>query len=456
MSTRCVVVGAGISGLSLAHALEKRGIEPLVVESEPRPGGKIRTSIHDGFLCEWGPASALARDPAFTALLDAAALSPRMQWASEAAKRRMVVVNGRPELVPTHPLRFASSPILSPRGKWRALADLVLPRGPSARGEDESIAGFARRRFGTAAATRIFYPLVSGLYAGDADALSLSSSFPWLAELEREHRSILLGAARSLGSSARPRLFSFHHGLQEMTDTLAATLGARLTTSTTVVELRHRNGFELVLSRNGDQSELSAPLVALAVPAYEAATIAKRLAPRAAAAAAEIPYAPVTLVYCGYRNEDLPTPLASHGFLVPRDCNLNPQPGLLGAVYCSAVFSGRSPDGFSLVSARLGGMGNAKIAALPDADLRVLVADEFTRLLGATAAPSFTKIIRHTRALPQYTLGHRQRVAVMDATEAAIPGLFFTGNAFRGLGIPDCVRNADVVANRIAAFAAQA
>ncbi len=449
---RVVIVGAGISGLALARALRALGEEPLVLESEPRAGGKIRSQAADGFLWEWGPASFRDGDPAVAALLRELGLEARRMRASEAAKRRCVVVGSEVLPVPVSPGAFLLSRILPLRAKLRVFGELLLPRGPSGRGEEESVAAFACRRLGTTAAERLFYPLISALYAGDPEQISLPAMFPMLAELERDHRSLLLGALRTglhRRAAELPSIVSFPHGVEELTRALAQELGdgLRLRAAVRRVE-RCEGGYSLRVEERDRTVELGAAAVALTLPAHAAVSAMASLDVPAADALRAIPYIPVTLLHAGYPAGAFPRPLDAYGFLVPPTEPLR----ILGAVFISCVFPGRAPDRHVLVSIRIGGVRQPELAALPDGDLVDLVSAELRGPLGVQEPPSFVRICRHEHALPQYTLGHRDRIAAIDAAEERHPGLYITGKAYRGLGIPDCIRNAAPLAQRIVTF----
>ncbi|MEK6606494.1 MAG: protoporphyrinogen oxidase [Myxococcota bacterium] len=447
---RVVIAGAGISGLALARALRGRGIETLVLETEPRAGGNIRSDRVDGHLCEWGPAGLPADHPDVARLVRALDLEGRLVRAMPAARRRCLALGGTLHAVPSSPGGMLRWPALSARAKLRALCDLVLPRGPAARGEDESVGAFARRRLGAVAAERLFYPLVSGMYAGDAEQISLPAALPRLAELEREHRSLLLGLARSRGrglAQSAGALASFSGGVEDLTRALAADLGGALRLAMTVRRVdKGPGGFRLRVEERGRLDVIDADAVVLAMPAHAAAPAVAALDGAAVAALEAIPYVPVTLVHLGWDDSALGHPPDAYGFLVPTREPMR----VLGGVFASAVFPGRAPEGHALVSLRVGGARRPELAALPDDDLVALCRADVEPLIGAVAPPSFVRVVRHRRALPQYTLGHRERIAALDAAEVRHAGLYFAGNAYRGLGIPDCVRNAETLADRIA------
>jgi oxygen-dependent protoporphyrinogen oxidase len=446
-----VIAGAGISGLALGWQLHQRGVCVRILESEARVGGKIQTFRDREYRCESGPASYADREPALRQLVHEFDLERGALDASPSGGARCVVVGRRLEVVPRSVREILASRLLPRRGKLRVLADLVLPRGPAGRGEEESVAAFARRRLGALAAERLFYPLVSGLYAGDPEQTSVRSAFPSLASLERDHRSLLLGMARAArsGGLSGGRIATFAEGMEQLPRALAGRLGAAISLGAPVRRLeRAGSRFRVHVEERGAASEIGVDAVVLASPAHEAAKVLAALDGSAAEVLAGIPYVPVALVYAGISSSALERPLDAYGFLVPKS-----EPSeVLGGVFTSSVFPTHAPKGETLVSFRLGGARQPEVATRADDALAAVAGVELRDLLGARGGPSFLKVIRHAHALPQYTLGHNDRLAALDAAERRLPGLFFAGNAYRGLGIPDCVRNAGPLADRIVAF----
>jgi oxygen-dependent protoporphyrinogen oxidase len=445
---RCVIAGGGISGLAVAHELARRGIEPIVLEGERRAGGKVRSERIGRFLCEHGPSGFLDRAAPLRDLLRDLRLEDHVVEAAPAARDRFLAMNGRLVPLPRGPLSLVRSPLLGPAAKARLLGDLFVRRGPAALGGDESLADLARRRFGEGAA-RLIAAFAAGIYAGDAETLSAASAMPSLVELERAHRSVILGAARGRGTPGAGTLLSLRGGMERLILALSAELQGRVHLRAEVRDLEpSRSGWRIAVSDNGRLEALHADAVVLALPAYAAAPVLDRLSPRAAAALRAIPYAPVAQVYSGYHRAALPWPLDGYGFL-----STSGSP-LLGATFSSTCFPEVAPDDSVLISARLGGARHGDVVGRRDDEqLRATVHAELHTLVGATGEPRFSHVVRHERALPQYTLGHRGRLAEVDRVERGHPGLFVTGNAFRGVSLPDCVQNAAAVARRVAALA---
>jgi protoporphyrinogen/coproporphyrinogen III oxidase len=449
---RVVVAGAGISGLSLAFELERLGVSVLVLESAQRAGGKIETDRRDGYICERGPASYLDRYNSITPLARNLGIESRVLPAYAVSERRLVVADGRLHDTPLDAAALFRSRLLPLPAKLRMLADLVLPRGPSARGQEESVTAFARRRLGEVAGERLLQPLVSGLYAGDPAEVSLPAAFPLMASFERERRSLMLAMRadlkkqRSKQTANAPKLSSFITGLDELTSALAKHLGDRLRLGVRIVAVESgASGYRLSVEQDGQGSTIEADALVLAIPAHQACLAIQPLDATLAQILAQIPYVPVALVHLGYFASALASPPDAYGFFVPGSERLK----ILGAIFASSIFPGRAPDRFSLFSVRTGGARRPEMATLPDEELTALAHADLRGLLGLTAPPAFVHIVRHERALPQYTLGHMERVAALEVGEKRHPGLYFHGNAYHNAGVPELVSRSGKLARRL-------
>ena len=447
-----VIAGAGISGLALAFELRRLGVPVLVLESEGRAGGKIESDHREGYLCERGPASYLDRSGSIAALAKALGIENRVVLGSEAAERRLVAAKGRLHDMPVTAAGFAVSSLLSCPAKLRAAMDIVLPRGPAARGGDESVAAFARRRLGAQAGERLLQPLVSGLYAGDPEQISLPSAFPLVAAMERDQRSFMLAMRKELAaakSKTAPRLASFETGLDELTSALATNLGQDLRLGARLLSVdKDGAAYRIAVKEQGQTQTLEARAVVMALPAHVATSVLGRLDGQIAGTLAQIPYVPVTLVHLGYPVSALSRPVDAYGFFVPPSEPLR----VLGGIFPSQFFRARAPEGFHLFSVRTGGARHPEAFTMPEAELVALADGELRGLLGLATSPSFVHIVRHERALPQYTLGHMGRVALIEEGERRHPGLFFHGNAYHNAGVPELVSRSMRLAERVAGF----
>lgn len=459
---RLVVVGGGIAGTAAAAAaagtLAAAGrpeVEVRLLEEGPRLGGKAQCTRRDGFLFEAGPNGYLdAGEPdpegGLDGLVECAGLE---KLASEAAAaRRYLVRGGRLREIRPHPLAFATSGILSPLGLLRLLAEPLVPR--ARRGQDESAFDFAARRLGPQAARRLVQPMVQGIYAGDARALSLAAAFPRLARLEREHGSLFRGllaqrrAARATGSAPAGgptgpagTLTSFTGGLGSLPVALGIRGGFDARTGARVRDLRYdapRRAWQVLIE--GDAQPLAADAVVLAVPAYGAAELLEPHAPRAARELAGFDYPPVAVVGLGFSRARIPALPPGFGVLVPREEGL----ALLGVLFESQIFAGRAPAEGLLVRCMLGGVLGRSIGELDPDELCRLARADLARLLGIDAPPLFSEVALWPRAIPQYGLGHLERVARIEAARAELvrtrPGLHLAGNWAGGVAFSRAAR----------------
>ena len=448
-----VIIGAGIAGLSLARALRASGVAATVLEAGPVAGGRIASVQAGGYLLERGPAGFVDDAPEVRALIDGLALGPRVLRSSELVRRRFIALDGRLVPAPTSPLDFARSALLPPWARARALLDLVLPTGPAARGEDETAGALVRRRLGQLVAERLVAPFASGQFGGDLDALSAASTFPSLVAFERERGSLIAGALAKWRTDRRapPALgthMTFAGGMQELTDALAKDLGPALRLGVRVEALaREGSRWRVTLSEGGAARELVASSVVLTQPAFAAAPLVAPLDPPLSRALCAIPYSPVAVLHLAWRRGDVPHPLDGYGFLAPLDSALR----TMGVVFTSQVYASRAPQGMALFLARFGGARRPEDAALPDDALVALARADLKATLGIAAPPVLARVFRWERGLAQYTVGHRERVAEVDAAERRWAGLYFAGNGYRGLALTECIKDAARLAPRIAA-----
>lgn len=462
---RIVVVGAGVSGLAVAWALRNAGPGPtdapgpelIVLEGEGRPGGKILSERVGGFLCEWGPNGFLDREPATLALCRALDLGEQLLPATGAFAKRYIYRGGRLHVAAAHPLRFLASSLLPWPAKLRLLREpWVAPRPPTEI-EDEAVLAFAARRIGPVAARLLIDPMQAGIYAGDPARLSVASCFPRVVEIERRYGSLIRGlialqrerrrrggarGAPAPGAGPSGHLTSLRPGLQLLTDTLAQRLGPILRCGERLERLsRSPGGTGWVLHRRG-LPPLTADVVILACPSHAAATLLEGVDGALAALLRGIDYAPLAVVALGYRREQLRQPLDGFGFLAPRGEGLR----LLGSLWDSTIFANRAPQGQVLLRAMMGGARDRAVATLPPATLATAAHEELRPLLGIDGRPALAEAVIHQRAIPQYNLGHRERVAQIAAHLARHPGLLLAGNALHGVGINDCARHAPAIA----------
>jgi protoporphyrinogen/coproporphyrinogen III oxidase len=484
-----VVVGAGISGLAAAFRLMRAGMRVAVLEASPRPGGALVTADAAGFRFELGPNTVLESDPSLPALIRDCGLDGERVVAAPAARRRWVWHGGRLRTLPAGPLSFLLSPLFPPAAKLRLLREPFVRAPPvpppGARdGDDETIAAFVRRRLGEAFLERAVGPFVSGVFAGDPERLAVRWATPRLAALEATHGSLVRGGfalawtrvarvgrvarlARRQGppsppGSARPArgegparaaprgaMVSLRGGLEELPRRLAREIGD-VRCGTVCRAVRHDGrGFTVELAGGG---AVHAPRVLLAVPAEAAAALLDEATAGRSRPLAELPYAAVAVVAAGYRRQDVAHPLDGFGFLRATGGG---GAGLrvLGCLFTSSLFAGRAPEGCVALTAFLGGRTDPEAAAWSDERLGAAVQGDLGRALGVRGEPLARVVRRWPRAIPQYERGHGRFVALQAELEHELPGLHLAGNYLHGISVPDCVRNATALAERIAAGA---
>jgi oxygen-dependent protoporphyrinogen oxidase len=457
---RVVIVGGGISGLALAFRLEQShpSLEVVVLEESARLGGKIDTAERAGFRVEAGPNGFLDSKPATLDLCRELGLGPRLVAASEAAARnRFLLLDGRLRALPSGPVSFLLSDVLSWPAKLSLLAERFRRSRP--RGDDESIDAFARRRVGREVAETLADAFVTGIHAGDPKLLSARAAFPRLVALEQEHGSVLggLAAARrqrrteaqAQGRSAAPRagqMWSFREGLCLLVQTLCGRLRQAPQAGVRVTGIRREERTWRVEMADG--RSWTADAVALTCPAYQQAALLRGLDADLAGEVGAIPYNRIAVVGLGYRAGDVPHPLDGFGYLSRQ----RERRDVLGVQWCSSIFPDRAPPGMVLLRALCGGWNRPDVVDWDDDRLVAAVSAELAQAMRFRAAPVFRHVVRWDRALPQYQLGHLRRVARVEALAGSHPGLFLGGNAYHGVALNDCVERAAVLARQIGSF----
>ena len=452
---KIAIAGAGISGLATAHAILER--DPLadvtVFESASRAGGKVLTEkTADGYLCEWGVNAFLDKVPRTLELSRALGLEPTP--ADVSAKKRFVFSEGALHKLPEKPPEFFTSKLLSVPGRLRVIGEILSRRSNK---PDESLEEFGTRHLGREAFEKLIDPMASGVFAGDARTMSVASCFPRIREVEDEYGSLIRGliklqkAARKAGKKDTPGpgpggiLTSFANGMSEMTDALAAQLGDRVRYDAAVRNIEFTGDAYLVQTDDGGEEPCQ--LLVLASPAYAQAKMLRSAAPEISSLLDGIEYPPLAVVCLGFDRADVGTEMDGFGFLVPS----REQRRILGTVADSFVFPNRAPQGRALLRTMVGGARNPQPALLPDGQLLDTVQSNLRDIMGITAEPEFASIYRHERAIPQYPVGHGDRLQAIEREQARFPGLFLTGNAYRGVSLNDCVVNADRTADAVVA-----
>ena len=458
MIDRIVIIGGGISGLAAAHRVTElnRSAHVTILEASDRLGGTIQTEHRDGFLLERGPDSFISEKPHALALTKRLGLESQLIQTNEEFRRSFIVRDGRlravPEgfqlMAPSRMLPFITSDIFSFGGKARMAADLILPRRNTNGTTDESLASFVRRRLGQEALARMAQPMVGGIYTADPETLSLRATLPRFLDMEQKHRSLILammrqGRAQKSGTSgARYSLFvSFNQGMQALVDPLTR-IRADLRVKTRAQRVTCDRGWRIYTDQN---EEIKADAVCLAVPAYVAASLLSDIDARIAEKLRAIKYASTATINFGYKRAAIKHPLNGFGFVVP----LIEKRSLIACTFSSVKFSGRAPQDHVLLRAFAGGALQPEIFALDQTEMAGRVEADLRELLGISEDPRFIEVAKWERSMPQYEVGHLDRVSEIVRLASELPRLSLAGNAYHGAGIPDCIRSGEAAAESL-------
>jgi oxygen-dependent protoporphyrinogen oxidase len=455
-----IVVGAGISGLTIAWHLQQAGLPVLVLDAGSVPGGTIGTIRQDGFQIETGPNSTLQKpgheDDAIGRVLAGLGIEHRKRCANPQAEIRYILRDGRLLPLPGSPLAFAGTPLFS----WQAKLRLLLEPWIRAATREETLADFVRRRLGQEFLDYTVEPFISGVYAGDPYRLSATAAVPRIHTLEQKYGSLIRGAMamgkinRKVGMP-RGTLISFDDGMAVLPTSLASALHPGALQLRSNVTRISRDGEQWQIYWNTQEDDggqggctthtARCHQLVLAIPAYRAAPLVATLAPEASTLLQSIPYAAVVSAATGYQRRQVAHGLNGFGFLVPRRESMR----ILGTLFSSTLFERRAPDDTVLLTTFIGGARDVAAFHAPDAVLLATIGDNLNRCLSIDGPPQFASLQRHPWAIPQYVMGHLERIAALDRILAPYSGLYLQANWRGGVSVSDCMRNAERVAGTI-------
>jgi protoporphyrinogen/coproporphyrinogen III oxidase len=455
---RVVVIGGGISGLSAAYHLkqesEMRGhaFDITVVEADQRLGGKIISEKQEGFTIEGGPDCFLRQKPWAAELAGELGIQEELMGTNDHQRKVYVMDKGRlkplPDgvmlIIPTRIMPFVLSSLISWPGKVRMGLDWFIPKYQGT--GDESVGDFIRRRLGREALQKIAEPLMSGIHVSDPERQSLLATFPRFRSIEQKYGSLIRGMLAARKASAKHRnsngkpdsiFMTFKQGMQYLVDTLENNLkDCRLIKGASVTEIRAGadSRYAVTLS-SGDT--LPADSVILAVPAYNAADLLEPLSATASHQLSCIPYVSTATISMAFRKKDIIKPFMGFGFVIPRNENRK----ISACTWSSFKFEHRAPDDHILLRCFIGGPGKEAMVDMDDEALLRVARKELHHILGLEAEPVLTRIYRWNKANPQYEVGHLDRVQeLFEVCRQEMPGIFLTGSAYEGVGIPDCIK----------------
>jgi protoporphyrinogen/coproporphyrinogen III oxidase len=462
---KVVIIGGGISGLSAAYYLAKEGATCTILESRPRLGGVIQTEHVEGCTIEAGPDSFLSAKPAALELIRDLGLGDQVIGSNDHVRKTYVRKGGRlialPDglmmMVPTKILPLVTTRLLSWSTKIRM--GLELFRSPKAKAGDESVAEFIEEHYGAEAVDYLAEPLLSGIYGGSPSQLSVTSVLPRFVDLAKQYGSLTRGvlaqrakakARSAAGAQPEPLFRTLKGGLGQIVQGISDSIRGKVETRQGRAQAVETGGQGFRIRMEGDW--MDADQLVVACEAHSASKLLAGVDGRLAELLGTVPYSSSMTVALGFNAADFRRPPDGFGFLVPK----KERRRLVACTWVGTKFSHRVPQGTILARCFLGGTEDPAILQEPDETILSTVMSELQEIAGFRAQPRFSRIFRWPSSMAQFTVGHPQRVAEIEARAAAIPGLHLAGNAYRGIGIPDCVRMGRLAAGQILTVGAKA
>ena len=441
---KIVIIGAGISGLTRAYFLTKKGFNVTVLESRDVVGGSMRTIKKDGYLIDFGPNSGLETTPLIKQMVDELGLSEQFIYADEVGNNRYILKKGELLPLPTGGGAFLKSELFSTKAKLRLMAEPFI--GKSDDGYYQSISEFVTRRLGHEFLDYAIDPFVSGVYAGDPSKLSVKSAFPKLYRLEELYGGLIKGMikgakerkARNEESKQSAKMFSFKDGMQVLPNAIAEYLGDKVKLNANVDKvLKSENGYKVRFNVNGVPAEIETDEVISAVPSYTAAKIFNEIDPNLAAHLNGIFYPSVMVIYLGYDKLKISRNLDGFGFLIPGKEKRN----FLGAIWSSTIFPNRAPKGKAGFTIFVGGAKKQDYNWNKPDLIIAEVLSQFERIMKITGSPELVEYNIWKHAIPQYNIGYIEHENYFLRFEKANPGLHLTANFRGGISVGDCVKS---------------
>ena len=445
-SKKIVVLGAGISGLTTAYLLYKKGADVVVLEKKKEAGGSMESVRENGCLFDRGPNSALETTPLIAQLVEELNLKDQLLYASKEANKRYILRNNNLYPLPMSPLAFIKTKLFSTGAKLRLLAEPFI--GRSEDGYYQSIAEFVERRLGREFLDYAINPFVAGVYAGNPEELSVKSAFPKLYALEEKYGGLIIGTIKSAKerkkraeqSKQSAKMFSFKDGMQALPNAIAGVLGDRVRYGCEVKEiLKNESGYNVVFEHNGDEEIIGCQSVISAVPAYRAAEIFSKWDADLVKHLNDIYYPPVLVLYMIYNKKDIGHRLDGFGFLIPA----KEKKSFLGALWSSVIFDGRTDEDKAAFTLFIGGSRDAALLKLDKELIIKKVIKEFEELMTIHSSPVFTSSRLWNKAIPQYNIGYIEHERYFEKFEKEHDGIILSGNYRGGISVGDCIKNAE-------------
>jgi oxygen-dependent protoporphyrinogen oxidase len=451
------IVGGGITGLSAAYFIqqyikqENKPIKLILIEKENRLGGSILTVEKNGFIIEGGPDCFLSEKPEAVQLCHHLGIQDQLIGTNKGVKGIFILSNGKlrelPDgfmlVAPTSFSSFIKNPLITPRGKLRMAMDLILPAKKSE--EDESLAQFVTRRLGKEVLEKIAEPLVAGIHAADPKTMSVKSTFPRLLDLEKNHRSLILGLikrkkifASQEPSSSSTMFMTLRKGLVTLINALANSLPSEIIiVGDRVVEVKKKSDLSHYILRLEGGRTLAANSVLFATPAFVSAWLIKPIDHRLAQELSSINYISTATISLAYSKKSIPFSLNGFGFVVPQIEKRK----IMACTWSSVKFAHRAPEDSILIRCFVGGVKNEDLIYLGENDLISIVCQELREIMKITAEPLLVEVFRWPKAMPQYNVGHEEKIKKIENQLHHNPGIVLAGSAYHGIGISDCIKS---------------
>ncbi len=452
MSKTVVVIGAGISGLTTAYLLSKKGIDVRIIERKSEVGGSIESVNENGFLYDRGPNSALETTPVIAQLIEELNLQDELLYANKEANKRYILRNNKLHALPMSPPALIKTELFSAKAKLRLMAEPFI--GRSNDGYYQSLAEFVKRRLGQEFLDYAINPFVAGVYAGRPEELSVKSAFPKLYALEEKYGGLIIGTIRSIRerkkraekSKQTAKMLSFKSGMIALPKAIANYIGNKIFLSAEVLSIDKTNDSYIVsYKQNGIDEAIVCDAVLSTVPAYVASGLFTKFNKKFKTHADAIYYPPVLIYFLAYNKKDIKQPLDGFGFLIPEKENKS----FLGALWSSVIFPYRANDDIAAFTLFIGGSRNPNFIKESRETLLSRLRKEFEEIMKITGQPIYSSQRFWEKAIPQYNIGYVEHEKFFDEFEKENPGLFISGNFRGGISVGDCIKNAAIVAEKI-------
>ncbi|MCU0344339.1 MAG: protoporphyrinogen oxidase [Ignavibacterium sp.] len=452
MNKKVIVIGAGISGLTTAYLLSKKGFDVVILEKNNSVGGSIESVLENGFLFDRGPNSALETTPVIGQLINELNLEPELLYASKQANKRYILRDNKLHSLPMSPQGLIKTKLFSGKAKLRLMAEPFI--GRSNDGYYQSLAEFVKRRLGQEFLDYAINPFVAGVYAGRPEDLSVKSAFPKLYALEEKYGGLIVGTIRSIRERKKraevakqsAKMLSFKSGMIALPKAIEKYFGERVLLSSEVTSIdKNQNGYTVAYQQNGNINKLNCDAVLSTIPSFCASSLFTKYSKDFKTHADAIYYPPVLVYYLVYDRKLIKQDLDGFGFLIPAKENKS----FLGALWSSVIFSDRTDETKAAFTLFIGGSRNPDFVKEDRTSLLTKVRKEFEALMGITAEPVYSSERFWEKAIPQYNLGYVEHERFFDEFEKQNPGIFISGNFRGGISVGDCIKNADLVCDKI-------